>query len=347
MVYIALQVIDVKVETDDAVTICLKQPGLKKIKYLPGQYLTLVFRINGRKYIRPYSFSSAPNVDQHLEVTVKRVPGGIISNHINDFVKIGNQIEVMPPLGNFVFDSEKISDDKHIVLWGAGSGITPLISIAKYILNNKTGNKVALVYGNRNGEQVIFKEKIKRLENDFPDDLKIWHFYTQLKIAENNPRVIQGRISPKMVLHILKEEVDLQKTLHFICGPAGLKESVKQTLEGLSISPHNIFTEDFENVKDPNDFKDIISRNVEMVKDGQVHNIEVTKGQSILEAGLDALLELDYSCQTGHCTICKARILSGSVKTIGVEKTPDGLMEDECLLCCIYPLSDDVRVSVL
>jgi ring-1,2-phenylacetyl-CoA epoxidase subunit PaaE len=134
MLCFKLQVIEIKPETSDTVTLCFKQPGLKEIKYLPGQYLTLIFRINGRKYMRPYSFSSAPDVDRYLEITVKRVPGGIISNHINDFVKVGDWIEAMPPMGDFIFERDKISPDKHIVLWGAGNGITPLISIAKYVL---------------------------------------------------------------------------------------------------------------------------------------------------------------------------------------------------------------------
>ncbi|RYZ98756.1 MAG: ferredoxin--NADP reductase [Sphingobacteriaceae bacterium] len=346
MLSFTLQVVEIRPETPDTVTICLKQPGLKKIKYLPGQYLTLIFRINGRKYIRPYSFSSAPGVDAHLEVTVKRVPGGIVSNHIIDFVKAGDQLEVAPPLGDFVFDATKIDSKKHIILWGAGSGITPLISIAKYILYQHTGHKVRLVYGNRSAETVIFKDRITELEQLFPEDLKTWHFHTQPQIADNNPAVIEGRISPDKVLSVLKEETDLQNTLHFICGPTGLKESVKQKLQQLSVSSEAIYTEDFEIVKNPADFEDIVTRFVEVIKEGQTHKVEVTKGKSMLEAGLDALLELDYSCQTGSCTLCKAKVLSGGIKNIGLDVLPDSLNPDECLLCCGYPLTDDVQVSV-
>jgi ring-1,2-phenylacetyl-CoA epoxidase subunit PaaE len=347
MVSFTLTVVEIKVETSDTATICLKQPGLKKIKYLAGQYLTLIFRINGRKYIRPYSFSSSPGIDQHLEVTVKRVPGGVVSNHINDFVKVGDLVEVMPPMGDFVLNTEKLGNKQHIILWGTGSGITPLISIAKYVLNVHINNKVTLVYGNRNYESVIFKDKISELEKLFPDTFNTWHFHTQLKIVKNNPDVIEGRISPERVLYILKQQVDLQNTLHFICGPTGLKESVKQCLKGFSVSEQSIFTEDFETVKNPEDFININTQLVDIVKDGQVNQIEVVKGKSILEAGLDALLDLDYSCQTGTCTLCKATVLSGNVKTIGIEHVPDSVKENECLLCCAYPVSDNVKVCVL
>jgi ring-1,2-phenylacetyl-CoA epoxidase subunit PaaE len=346
MLSFTLQVVEIRPETSDTVTLCLKQPGLKKIKYLPGQYLTLIFRINGRKYIRPYSFSSSPGIDQHLEVTIKRVPGGIVSNHINDFVKVGDQVEVMLPMGDFVFDTEHVDSEKHVILWGAGSGITPLISIAKYILYKQTGNKVSLVYGNRNSESVIFQDKITELEDLFPFDFKTWQFHTQLKIAQNNPGIIEGRINPERLLFIIKQQMDLQNTVHFICGPVGLKESVKQSLKKLSVNENVIFSEDFENVKNPADFKNITTQIVEIIKGGHISKVEVPKGKSILEAGLDALLDLDYSCQTGSCTICKAKILSGNVKMIGLEKVPAILDADECLLCCGYPLSDNVQVSV-
>jgi ring-1,2-phenylacetyl-CoA epoxidase subunit PaaE len=124
MLPFTLQVVEVRTETSDTVTLCLKQPGLKKVKYLPGQYLTLVFHVNGRKYIRPYSFSSSSGVDQHLEVTIKKVQGSIASNHINDFIRTGQLIEVISPMSDFVFDKDKINEDKHIVLWSAGRKTT-------------------------------------------------------------------------------------------------------------------------------------------------------------------------------------------------------------------------------
>ncbi|MEP6610645.1 MAG: FAD-binding oxidoreductase, partial [Mucilaginibacter sp.] len=145
-----LKVVKIIQESNDAATLCFKQPGLKKVKYLPGQYLTLIVRINGRKYIRPYSFSSAPGIDELLEVTIKRVIGGVVSNHLVDVIKEGDVLEVLQPLGDFVLNPDADLSDKHIVLWGAGSGITPLMSIAKYALHNNIAAHVSLVYGNRN-----------------------------------------------------------------------------------------------------------------------------------------------------------------------------------------------------
>ncbi|MEO7212709.1 ferredoxin--NADP reductase [Mucilaginibacter sp.] len=345
MQFFTLKVVGIHQETEDAVTVSFKQPGLKKIKYLPGQYLTLTFRINGRRYIRPYSFSSAPAVDANLEVTIKRVPGGIVSNHIIDKVKVDDLVEVMPPMGDFILNEEVITTETHIVLWGAGSGITPLISIAKYALHKSIGGHVTLVYGNRNAESVIFQDKINELSVSF-SNFSAWHFHTQLAVSQSNPYLVQGRIDPNKVLAVMHTEGVLDDTIHYICGPAGLKESVKAALSALGIEGKNVYSEDFEVVRNPADFKGIVTRTVGITNNGERAVIEAVKGKSILEAALDAGIDMPYSCQTGNCLVCKGRLLKGDVKMIGVEKLPDGLQPDERLLCSSFPLTDDIEIQV-
>ena len=345
MKYCTLKVIALRVETSDVVTVIFKQPALKKISYLPGQYLTLIFKINGRRYIRPYSFSSAPIVDANLEVTVKRVPGGIVSNHIVDKLGVGDLVEVMEPMGNFTLNHDFIKKDTHLVLWGAGSGITPLMSIAKYALKEQLVEHVNLVYGNRNFEQVIFNDQIKRLEGE-NSNFSAWHFLTQSVISENNPYLIQGRIEPEKVLAIMGKEDDLTNTVHYICGPSGLKESLNSSLLTLGIDKRRIFSEDFEIVRDPAEFKNIKTRSVSITKDENQFTVEVIKGKSILEAGLDAMLDLSYSCQTGNCLVCKGKLVKGEIKTIGISELPAGLSEHEYLLCCSFPITEDVEIVV-
>lgn len=349
MITILLKVVEVRKETVDTVTICFKQPGFKKIKYLPGQYLTLIFKINGRRYIRPYSFSSAPEIDLFLEVTVKRIPGGVISNHINDEVKVDDMVEAMiPVMGDFIFERQLFPVDKHIVLWGVGSGITPLFSIAKFILNSKIGNKLTLIYGNRNHDSVIFAHQIKELQKKYSDTFSVWHFHTKLSVDEELPFLVQGRINAAKVVDALEKDADFSyNSIHYICGPSGLKQSVKQELDRKGVNGNNIFTEEFELVKDPRDFLDITTRHVQILFDGTTNEVEVVKGKSILEAGLDASMELPYSCQTGQCIVCKGKILSGKVKMIGISQRPEKLLDDECLLCCSYPQSEKVILEVL
>ncbi|RKR82241.1 ring-1,2-phenylacetyl-CoA epoxidase subunit PaaE [Mucilaginibacter gracilis] len=345
MITYTLKIEALRQETSDTVTICFKQPGLKKVKYRAGQYLTLIFRINGRRYIRPYSFSSSPGIDPFLEVTIKRVPGGVVSNHILDTVNVGDMVEVMPPMGDFVVDESTLNSESQIVIWGAGSGITPLYSIAKYALE-VLKVPVTLVYGNRDFESVIFLKQIKALQEKFSDLFTVWHFHTQLVVEKEHPNVIQGRISSDKVLAVMNNMSSIEKSYHYICGPTGLKESVKSALKQLGVNDDFIFSEDFEIVKDEKDFENIITRSVTFHQNGQSTTVEVVKGKSILEAGLDTNIELPYSCQTGSCSVCKALITNGEVKQIGMKNRPADLKPNEFLLCCAHPLTNDVEIYV-
>ncbi len=345
MLKYTLKVEMLRKETIDTITICFKQPSLKKIKYQPGQYLTLIFNINGRRFIRPYSFSSSPGIDPYLEVTVKRVVGGVVSNHIFDKVNIGDLVEVIEPMGDFVIKESIITNNSHVFLWGAGSGITPLFSIIKYLLHNYD-LKVTLVYGNRNFDSVIFQDKLTDLANQFPDTFSLWHFHTQLIVKEDCPNIIQGRIQTGEVLSIMNKAPNPANSVHFICGPTGLKESIKKALSILNIPSVNVYTEDFELVKDEKELAEIITRSIKIQSDGTCNTLEVIKGKSILEAGLDALIDLPYSCQVGNCLLCKGKLLNGKVKYAGLETPPAGLQEGEYLLCCTYPLTDDVEVTI-
>lgn len=345
MKHYTLKVIGLRTETADTLTVVFKQPGLKKIQYQAGQYLTLIFKINGRRYIRPYSFSSAPGVDLDLEVTVKQVLGGIVSNHISDQLKTGDLIEVMEPMGSFTLNPDLITADTHLVFWGAGSGITPLFSLIKEALHQNIAKQVTLVYGNRSFESVIFKDKIEVLKTAYPN-FTSWNFHTKLSVDEANKTIIEGRIDPSKVLSVMQAEGDLNNTLHYICGPTGLKGSVKTALLNLGVKHQSIQTEDFEIVRDPVEFENISTRMVVVVKAGVKSVVEVVKGKSILEAALDAMIDLSYSCQTGNCLVCKAVLLQGEVKMIGLTSKPEELNADECLLCCSFPLVDNVEVAV-
>lgn len=344
MVTYTLKVIDIRKETADTLTLCFKQPALRRIKYKAGQYLSLIFRINGRRYIRPYSFSSTPLVDPLLEITVKRVQNGIVSNHIHDKVRIGDSVEVIEPMGNFVF--EESDNVEEVYFWGVGSGITPLISLIKNVLNSSL-LKVNLIYGNRNLENTIFADTIASLGRAYPHQFKVWHFHTQLKISRENSGIIEGRINGNYALKILNSRTPA-KTMHYICGPKGLKESVTRVLATLDVPFYNIHTEDFEIIKNPKDFEEIITRNIRLQFQNteRVLEIEIIKGRSILEAALDAGIELPYSCQTGNCGICKALCLNGEVKMIGLSDGKSNLTENEVLLCCSHPISESVCISI-
>lgn len=338
-----LTIVDKRIETFDTVTLVFKQPGLKKIAYLSGQYLTLIFKINGRRYLRPYSFSSASGIDKFLEVTVKRVPGGVVSNHICDIVTVGDVVEVLPPMGDFIVPTDPTYANHSIVLWGAGSGITPLFSMAKHVLHS-SHQQVILVYGNRTIDNVIFKTQLATLQQQYPHRFTVWNFYTQITDAEQKEQFIKGRIVPDIILGVLIKKLDLSASLHYICGPNGLKLAVKEALNTYAVPIEHVFSEDFELVKNEADFINIHTQFVTIRQNGNEQKVEVVKGKSILEAGLDASLDMPYSCQTGNCSVCKGTLKSGSVKQI-LPKHAD-LHEEEFQLCCTYPTSANVVFEI-
>jgi len=205
---------------------------------------------------------------------------------------------------------------------------------------------ITLVYGNRSFETTIFSDEIAALEHEYPDKFSVWHFHTRAFVDEFDPYVVQGRIDPEKVLKVMKDEGDIKNTVHFICGPVGLKESVKIELLNINVPSANVFSEDFEVTRDPKAFEDVFTQNVSLIVNNQNSEFEVAKGKSILEAGLDAMLDLSYSCQTGSCLLCRGTLLNGSVKIIGIETQPAELLPNECLLCCSFPQTDDVKILV-
>ena len=338
-----LKVQDIRQETDDTITLCFKQPGLKKIKYHAGQYLTLSFRINGRRYSRPYSFSSAPAVDGLLETTIKRVPNGIFSNFVNDTLQVGDVVEVLEPMGDFIYNHDEAT--KVLYLWGVGSGITPLFSILKEVLVAQPLIQIRLIYGNKNVGSTIFYESLDYLQTKYSDRLHIWHFHTQSEANTSNYFVKSGRINNDFIISLL-QDVDIANTKHYICGPVGLKNMIKTVLQSLQCPEHLIFSEDFELLKNPKDFEAITTQPVTIHFEDVATTLTVEKGKSVLEAALDAGLELPYSCQTGSCDTCKGKLVTGELRMIGLSKKREDLEKEDFLLCCSYPLTDNVSVAI-
>ena len=339
-----LTIQEIRRETDDSITICFKQPGLRKIKYHAGQYVTLIIRINGRKYARPYSFSSAPSVDSTIEVTIKRVHKGVVSNYINNELKVGDAIEVLEPMGDFTI--ECIKPETSIYLWGVGSGITPLYSIIKEVLNTQPARPVYLIYGNKNKESTIFSSQINLLLQEYPTVFSITKFYSQENIVDEcNSK--QGRITSEFVNQLVAKQKNAKESVHYICGPKGLKDTIQISLMDLEVPSSSIFVEEFELVIDPKELEDVEDSKVTVFFQGEESDFFVPKGKSILDVALDNHIEIPYSCQTGNCSSCIAKLKEGQLKMIGLTKEREDLAQEEFLLCCSYPLTNYVNIEVI
>ena len=157
--YITLKIKEVINETADAVSIHFEQPETGDIAYKSGQFFTVIADINGKEERRAYSLCSSPVTDANPAVAVKRVEGGLMSNHLNDNAVAGQELKLMEPIGNFTTEFGA-GNERHLVLFGGGSGITPLISIAKSALKEEPNSKVSLIYANRNVASIIFKAQV-------------------------------------------------------------------------------------------------------------------------------------------------------------------------------------------
>ncbi|UZR95872.1 ferredoxin--NADP reductase [Chondrinema litorale] len=345
---ISLKVKEVVRETSDTVTVHFKQPLFRKVKYKPGQFLTINFEIDGKKVSRSYSMSSAPNLDNTVAVTVKRVQGGVVSNFVNDKVTPGMSISMMQPVGKFTLEVDK-NLQRHIVLFGAGSGVTPLMSILKSVLFFEPKSTVSLVYGNRRVDNIIFQKQLQALKQKFGDRFNLVYCLTQ---PDRSWTGLTGRIDEAVTVNVINmlPKFDAAVTEYFLCGPDGMMENIKSGLAKLKVSSDKIH---FESFTSSNESEEAIAslgetetHEVTILMDGTEHKIAVPPNKSILDTALDEGLDMAFSCQSGLCTACRCKVKSGVVKMTGGDGlTPAEIQDGYVLICVGHPGSEDVVVE--
>jgi ferredoxin-NADP reductase len=170
-----LKIKEITDETIDTKTIHFWQPIHNAVHYLSGQFLTVIPEIEGKKVRRSYSLSSSPKTDMSPAITVKRIEGGLVSNFLCDTLKEGDSLEVLEPMGNFSVEADS-SATKTYVFVGAGSGITPLLSMIKTLLHGEPLAKIHLIYGSRHEDQIIFKKVLNSLESLHANRFKVYLF---------------------------------------------------------------------------------------------------------------------------------------------------------------------------
>ncbi|NLR93009.1 MULTISPECIES: ferredoxin--NADP reductase [Flammeovirga] len=337
-----LKVKEVVNETADTVTIKLKQPLFRKLKYQSGQFVSVFSSIGDKKAIRSYSMSSSPQLDATVDITVKRVEGGLVSNHLNDAIKAGDSMEIGDPMGQFLIEPDS-NLERNIFLWAGGSGITPLFSMMKSILFFEKRSKVFLIYGNRNENTIIFNEQIDELKSKFEDRLEIIHVLSKPSAAWGG---FSGRIDDVMAVNIINR-LSIDKSEHFLCGPEGMMESVESALKRFKVSSSKIFKESFVPASESGAVNvDLSTQTVSIEIDGEEHDVVVNPGTMILDAGLDAGLDIPYSCQNGVCTACKGKCVSGKVEMGETSVLSEAEKQEGYVLTCIsQPLTENVKIT--
>jgi ring-1,2-phenylacetyl-CoA epoxidase subunit PaaE len=345
-----LQVKEIIQETKDAVTIQFWHPISEEIRYKAGQFITISIPDGeNKKTKRSYSMSSSPDTDTSVAVTVKRVPNGIVSNYLNEKISKGDFLEVTEPMGNFYFEPTD-NPAKTLVLFAAGSGITPLISIAKTALKTQTQTKVKLIYGNRNEDTIIFKESLKALVEAYPDRLEVAHVLSSPSMSWLGQK---GRVSFEMAEPWLSEGgVDYAHDHFYMCGPVAMMDDLKAGLERKQVSKAQLHLEKFNSSAVFSELEELsenrpATQTVQIKYDGSTYDVAVAPHQTILEAALEQDIDLPYSCQAGMCTACMGKCTSGKI----LMDEDDGLTEKEIkqgyvLTCVAHPLSANVVLEI-
>jgi ring-1,2-phenylacetyl-CoA epoxidase subunit PaaE len=345
----SLKVQAITKETKDSVTISFTVPTELKTDYsfYAGQYLTLRAQINGEDVRRSYSLCSAPT-EKTLKVVVKKIENGVFSTFANDQLNVGDQLDVMTPAGNFYLKPNPTAK-KYYALYAAGSGITPIISIAKTILAEEKNSEVSLFYGNKTIDSIIFKEDIEAMKNLQMKNFRIVHVLSRENLG--NP-LQKGRID--------KEKSDLlYKAFYgnqgpdaaYLCGPEEMILAVKDSLIENGVPAENVHFELFTSSKAkkaaPISNEPKIDSNVSIILDGDQFDLAMeSDGETILDAAQKAGADLPYACKGGVCCTCKAKIISGTARMdVNYALEKDEVEAGFILTCQAHPTSEKLIVS--
>lgn len=325
----------------DAVNLVFEKPA--DFSYQPGQFITIIKEIEGKKIRRAYSLCTTPFEDEYPAVTVKRVPGGAMSNHLNDHAKAGDEVEIMEPMGIFTTEYND-SNARSTVFFGGGSGITPLMSILRSVLLKEPKSTATLVYGNRSEEYIVFKELIKELENTYQGRFKALH------ILEEGEADYKGRPTQEMIKEITSALACDSATEFYICGPQPMMDVVSGGLKAAGMSDKKVRMESFEAGKtSPTDIidQDASESEVTILLDGEEYSITVKKSANVLDTALDDDLDMPYSCQSGLCTACRGKCIEGKVSIDEAEGLSQDELDEGFVLTCVgKPLTDRVKIEM-
>ncbi len=335
---VVLTVSGVVKETADAHSLMFDIPDAVRdqFDYKPGQFLTLrIPSVRTGSVARCYSLASSPFADDRPKVTVKRTVDGYGSNWVCDNVKVGDTLEVLPPSG--VFTPKDLDDD--LLLFAAGSGITPVMSILKSALVGGSG-KVALVYANRDETSVIFADDLKNLADEYSSRFSVIHW---LESRQGRPDALQlAALSAAFV-----------QFESFMCGPAPFMAVAHDALARLGVPRARIHAEVFNSLSgDPfaattaTEADETDAATVDIDLDGETHRLRWPRTQTLVDIMLAKGIDVPYSCREGECGSCACTVREGKVVMAN-----SGMLDAEdiargyILGCQSRPVTDHIKVE--
>jgi len=350
MKFHTLKVADIRRETTDCVSVAVHIPAEleEQFQFSAGQYLTFRANLQGEAIRRSYSICSSP-LDQEWRVAIKKVTGGVFSTFANEQLKVGDFIDVMPPMGRF--GQQIVGKDAQTYLaFAAGSGITPILSILKTGLATQPQSRFILLYGNQNRHSILFKAELEALKNRYMGRLSIYHVLSREMVDAS---LLHGRIDAEKCHSFFQKLIPLECIDQcFICGPEDMIHTVKQSLIEAAFDPQKIHFELFgvktQAIKPTplNGHKGPVST-VKIRLDGSSFEIPVAyDGESVLDVALRSGADLPFACKGGVCCTCRAKVLSGNVKMqVNYALEADEVAAGYVLTCQSHPRSAQVTLD--
>ena len=314
--------------------------------FAPGQHLTARAVVDGRSVRRSYSLCSTPaELDSLglLRIGVRIVPGGVFSTYLGRVLSAGDVLDVLPPVGNFV-TSLTFLRSRHYGAIAGGSGITPVLSLVASALAVESGSRFTVLYGNRTVDSMMFADELADLKNRYPSRLHLLHTFS----AEDPQFGLPGGRLDQDMLHDVLDRVVAPADEWFLCGPAGLVRGARRVLTDRSASA--VHVELFHASDERPSLRPVVStegaHEVTVRADGRSATVRMGPGERILDAVLTVRPDLPYSCTTGVCSTCRARVINGRVSMDrNWALTPEEVAAGYALTCQSTPVTEKVTVD--
>jgi ring-1,2-phenylacetyl-CoA epoxidase subunit PaaE len=339
-------------ETPDSIHLALDVPDDARdaFEFLPGQHLPLQISVDGKPVRRTYSICSVPG-EMPLRLGVRVQPGGVFSEFLQDKLNVGDQIDVMPPFGQFHANIEP-GRQKTCLAFAAGSGITPILSIVRATLEQEPDSKVVLFYGNRRQRTTMFIDELSALKNRFPERLQLYFLFSQ---EDQEFDIFSGRLDETKIPQLIESFCNgLALDEAYICGPDTMLDNVKAALVNAGMNEAHIHAERFGAPRrSSGDRQQAKAQDgerlatIEVIMDGHKKSFDMSAdAANIVDAAADQGIELPYSCKGGVCATCRTHVREGNVTmatNYGLE--PWEVDEGFVLACQSVPVSEKVTID--
>lgn len=327
-----LAVQSIKALTPDSVAITFDIPKelIQTFSFVSGQYITIKKEIKGKELRRAYSISSSPKSGA-ITIGVKKVDKGGFSDYAHANLSVGDVLEVMPPEGRFIF--KESTKPRNIAAFAAGSGITPILSIARTVLESNSKNTFVLAYGNKSFKDTMFYTELVKLQLEYTNRFYVYFICSK----EHEENSLFGRIDRSTVNYVLKNKhKDLIFDAFYICGPEAMIHLIIDTLKNKGIADDRIHFELFTSTEIKDELPETADGKTQLtvVLEDETFSFSMDKKSLVLDAVLKENIDAPYSCQGGVCSTCIARIKEGKAEMVKNQILTDSEIAEGLILTC-------------